>query len=111
MKTKTTVALTTLVAAGPPNPIEFEDVRATAATLEPLIDAAGGTALRIASDPLPDVRKVRPGRDRHGRGWIGVQENGGYVVTGVSQAPLLPGLLVLLLALGTAVAAWYREGR
>ena len=102
---------TTLVAAGPPNPIEFEDVRATAETLEPLIDAAGGTALRVASDPLPDVRKVRPGRDRHGRGWIGVQENGGYVVTGVSQAPLLPGLLVLLLALGTAVAAWYREGR
>jgi len=102
---------TALVAAGPPNPIEFEDVRATAEKLQPLIAAAEGTALRVASEVLPDVRKVRPGRDRHGRGWIGVQANGGYIVTGVSQAPLLPALLVLLLALGTVVAAWYREGR
>ncbi len=54
---------------------------------------------------------MKPGRDRHGRDWIGVQENGGYVVTGVSQVPLLPAVLVLLLTLGGAILAWYREGR
>jgi hypothetical protein len=32
-------------------------------------------------------------------------------VTGVHETPLLPGLLALLLALGTFIAAWRREGR
>ena len=32
-------------------------------------------------------------------------------VTGVAQAPLLPAILLLALALGTMVLAWYREGR
>jgi hypothetical protein len=102
---------TALAAAGPPNPVEYEDVRSSGAKLQPLIDESGGSLLRVATDALPDVRKVRPDRDRHGRNWIGVLDNGGYVVTGVSQVPLLPALLVLLLALGTVVAAWYREGR
>jgi hypothetical protein len=75
-----------------------------------LIEASAGGLVRLATDPLPSLRKVKPGRDRHGRGWIGVQANGGYLVTGVSQVPLLPALLVLLLALGAAMAAWWREG-
>ncbi|MGF1611682.1 MAG: hypothetical protein ACFCUQ_19930, partial [Kiloniellales bacterium] len=102
---------TALAAAGPPNPVEYEDVRSSDEKLRPLVEESGGRVLRVASNELPDVRKVRPGRDRHGRNWIGVLDNGGYVVTGVSQMPLLPAFLVLILALGTAVAAWYREGR
>ena len=102
---------TALAAAGPLNPIEFEDLRATDEKLQPLIKESGGAVVRLASDRLPSLRKVKPRRDRHGRGWIGVQANGGYVVTGVAQAPLLPPALMLLLALGTALAAWWREGR
>ena len=102
---------TALAAAGPPNPLEFEDVRTTAEKLQPLVDESDGAIVRIATDDLPLVRKVKPGRNRHGRNWIGVQANGGYIVTGVSQASLLPALLVLALALGTMVMAWYREGR
>jgi len=102
---------TALAAAGPLNPIEFEDLRATDEKLRPLLKESGGAVVRLATDRLPSLRKVKPGRDRHGRGWIGVQANGGYVVTGVAQAPLLPPALMLLLALGTVLAAWWREGR
>jgi hypothetical protein len=102
---------TALAAAGPLNPREFEDVRASDALLRPLIEASGGTVVRLASDDLPSLRKVSPRRDRHGRGWIGITENGGYVVTGVEQTPLLPALALLLLVLGAALIAWYREGR
>ncbi len=101
---------TALAAAGPLNPREFEDVRASEAVLKPLVEASGGAVVRLASDGLPEVRKVSRTRDRHGRGWIGVTANDGYLVTGVEQTPLLPALVVLLLALGAALIAWYREG-
>jgi hypothetical protein len=101
---------TALAAVGPLNPIEFEDLRATAEPLTPVIEASGGAVVRVAGERLPSLRKIKPGRDRHGRGWIGVQAQGGYVVTGVLQVPLLPAVLVLLLVLGSALLAWWREG-
>jgi hypothetical protein len=102
---------TALAAAGPLNPVEFEDLRASAEPLAPLVAASRGTVVRLAGDRPPSLRKVRPGRDRHGRGWLGLQATGGYVVTGVMQVPLLPAAIVLLLALGSALLAWWREGR
>ncbi len=102
---------TALAAAGALNPLEFEDLRATDELMAPIVEASGGAVVRLAEAEAPALRKVKRGRDRHGRDWIGVQANGGYVVTGVSQVPLLPAALMLLLALGTAVAAWWREGR
>ncbi len=101
----------TLAAAGPLNPVEFTDLRSTAEPLEALLKASGGGVVRLAEAALPDLRKVKPGRDRAGRRWLGLQANGAFLVTGVSQVPLLPAVLVLLLALGGAVAAWVREGR
>ena len=101
---------TALAAAGPLNPREFEDVRASAALLRPLVEQSGGTVVTLATQGLPFLRKVNPGRDKHGRGWIGLKANGGYVVTGVDQIPLLPGLALLLLILGAGLIAWYREG-
>ena len=102
---------TALAAAGPLNPVEFEDLRASAKPLEPLIEASRGGVVRLASDRLPSLRKVKSGRDRQGRGWLGLQATGGYVVTGVMQVPLLPAAVILLLALGSALLAWWREGR
>ncbi len=101
---------TAVAAAGPLNPREFEDVRATDAVLRPLIEASGGAVVRLASDGLPNLRKVARTRDRHGRGWIGITANGSYAVTGVEQTPLLPAAALLLLILGAALIAWYREG-
>ncbi len=103
--------LTALAAAGPSNPREFEDLRSSAALLQPLIDESGGAARRLAAGDPPKLRKVRRGRDLEGPNWLGIQANGGYVVTGVSRVPLVPALLVLFLALGFALAAWYREGQ
>ena len=48
---------------------------------------ADGGIDRLASDGLPDIRRVKPGRDAAGRGWIGLRANEDYVVAGVDQAP------------------------
>ena len=103
--------LTTLAAAGPLNPLELRDPRSTGALVEPLTRESRGTVRRLAGPDLPELRKVAGSRDRFGRNWIGIKSGGGYVVTGVLQIPLLPALLVLCLALATAVLAWQREGR
>ena len=102
---------TALAAAGPPNPLEMEDLRATDALLGPLVAESGGGIMQIASDGLPGLRKVKPGRDRAGRDWLGIEAKGQYVVTGIAQTPLLPAIVVLILALGSLILAWYREGR
>ncbi len=102
---------TTLAAAGPVNPREFEDARSSADILEPLIEESGGTAVRLASGDLPQIRKVSATRNRFGRGWIGLVANREYVVTGVEQTPLLPAFAVLILVLGASLFAWFREGR
>ncbi|MHA1601131.1 MAG: hypothetical protein ACTSW2_09910 [Alphaproteobacteria bacterium] len=102
---------TAMAAAGPMNPREFQDMRASAAPLSGLLDASGGAVVRLAKESIPDVRKVKSSRDRHGRGWIGITANGAYVVTGVSQVPFLPTPVLLLLILGAGLFAWYREGR
>ncbi len=102
---------TALAAAGPINPREFEDARASAEILRPLIEESGGGIMRLAENTRPQVRKVGATRDRHGRGWLGLVANQEYVVTGVDQTPLLPAFAVLILVLGASLFAWFREGR
>ena len=101
---------TALAAAGPLNPVEFADVRATPEKLAPLSAATGGGVLWIANG-MPEVRRVAAGRMTAGGNWIGFRENADYVVAGFSETPLLPGIAALLLAIGTLIAAWRREGR
>ncbi|HKS88841.1 MAG TPA: hypothetical protein VJR70_05320 [Stellaceae bacterium] len=100
-----------LAAAGPLNPIEFADVRTTGEKLGPLAKATGGGVFWVADDGMPEVRRVSPGRAAAGPHWLGLRQNGDYVVTGFSETPLLPALAALLLALGLMLAAWRREGR
>jgi hypothetical protein len=99
-----------IAAVGPLNPREFRDVRATGAVLAPVAKATGGGVAWLV-DGLPEIRAVRPGRATAGDGWMGVRTNEAYRVLGVRDLPLLPGVLVLLLALGGLVVAWGREGR
>ena len=101
---------TALAAAGPLNPIEFADVRATPDKLAPLAAASGGGTYWLA-DGMPEIRRVASGRTTAGRNWLGLRENGDYVVAGFSETPLLPGIAALLLAVGALIAAWRREGR
>jgi hypothetical protein len=100
-----------LAAAGPLNPLEFADVRTTAKILQPLAEATGGRVFWAGNGEIPEVRRVSPGRAASGHGWMGIRENGDYVVTGFRETPLLPALAALVLALGLLLAAWRREGR
>lgn len=99
-----------LVAVGALNPVEFADVAATDAHLGPLAMVSGGSVTWISEAGTPSLRRVSPGRTAAGRGWIGLRENGDYVVAGVSLLPALPAGLALVLVLGTLVLAWRREG-
>jgi hypothetical protein len=100
-----------LAAAGALNPIEMSDVRATDEKLSPAVSATGGGLFWVGPGAVPEIRRVAPERAASGHGWLGLRANGDYIVTGVHETPLLPGLLALLLALGTFIAAWRREGR
>ena len=108
---------TALAAVGALNPLEFADVAATDLNLGHLARANGGGVVWLAEVGEPEVRLVRPGRDAFGAGrggarpWIGLRANGDYVVTGVTELPLWPGLATLVLALSTLLLAWRREGR
>ena len=102
---------TALAAAGALNPIELADVRTTDEKVKADVTATGGGIYWVGPGAIPDIRRVGEGRTAAGRGWLGMRQNGDYVVTGVSETPLLPGLIALLLALGTFILAWRREGR
>ncbi len=99
-----------LAAAGTINPIEFADLRTTDAVLRPLAKRTGG-GVHWVSEVLPDIRMVRPERDRSGKDWLGMIENRAYVVTGVAQTSLLPPLALIIVLLAAVMAAWWREGR
>jgi hypothetical protein len=102
---------TALAAAGALNPIEMSDVRTTAEKLQPAVNASGGGIFWVGPGAMPDVRRVAPERSAAGRSWMGFRANGDFIVTGVSDTPLLPAIAALALALGTLLAAWRREGR
>jgi hypothetical protein len=107
---------TVYAVAGTLNPLEFADVRSTGDKLDPVIKAQGGSVNWLAAESgssvrLPDIRRVGTERTVAGRGWIGLRANHDYVVKGVSEIPLLPPLLALILAAGTLLLAWRREGR
>jgi hypothetical protein len=101
---------TTLAAVGNTNPLEFADMRATAERLAPLAAATGGGVFWAEDGPV-ELRRVRAGRATAGRGWAGLVANRNFRVASVREIPLLPGLVMLLLALGALMAAWRREGR
>jgi hypothetical protein len=89
---------------------EFADLRARADHLEPIAASTGGGVFWLR-DGLPEIREITRGRIAAGRGWMGLQRNQSFVVSGTTETPLLPGLLLATLALGTLLLAWWREGR
>jgi hypothetical protein len=101
----------TYVAVRPIDAQELSDMRASPERLAPLVEASGGAVHWLADGGAPGVRKVARGRALSGRGWVGLQRNERYLVTGASQLSLLPAVLALILLLGTLGLAWYREGR
>lgn len=105
--------LTAVAAAGPLNPVEFADVRATDKLVKPITSATGGGTYWVGkgAKDTPGLRAIRPGKDAAGDNWAGLQHNDQYFVRAVQQVPLLGGPLALLLVLGSLAMAWWREGR
>jgi hypothetical protein len=102
--------LSAVTAAGPLNPKEVADMRATEEILKPDAEKYGGGVHWLA-DGVPDIRRVVPGQTASGSNWIGLRRNGAYRVTSLSQQPLLPGWAALLLIVGSLLFAWRLEGR
>jgi len=100
-----------VTAAGPLNPKEVEDMRATDSILKaPLAATKGGTHW-LTDGGIPSVRRVSRGAIASGDGWIGLVSNDAYRVTSVEQMPLLPAWLAFLILIGTLMFAWRQEGK
>jgi hypothetical protein len=102
--------LTAVAAAGPLNPKEVADMRATERILAPITEATGGSVHWLV-DGVPAVRRVGASGSAAGTNWIGLRANGAYRATSVEQRPLLPAWVALALLLGTLLLAWRVEGR
>ncbi|WGF86781.1 hypothetical protein [Marinivivus vitaminiproducens] len=103
--------LSAFAAVRPVSARERADVLATDAPLGPTVERTGGGAFWLGEDGTPELRPIAPGRTAAGRGWLGLEQNGRYVVTDTAQLPLFPPWLALTLLLGTLATAWWREGR
>ena len=102
--------LTAVTAAGPLNPKEVADMRATDTILKPVAEATGGGTHWLV-DGIPQIRRVVPGQAANGSDWIGIRRNGAYRVTSLTQQPLLPAWVALMLIVGSLLLAWRIEGR
>jgi len=102
--------LSTVTAAGPLNPKEVADMRATDEVLKPDAEANGGS-VRWLEDGMPEIRRVGKTDSASGTHWIGLRSNGAYRVTALEQEKLLPQWLALLLIVGSLLLAWRLEGR
>jgi hypothetical protein len=102
--------LSTVTAAGPLNPKEVADMRASDEVLQPDAEASGGS-VHWLEDGLPEIRRVGVGRTASGSNWIGLRSNGAYRVTALEQEKLMPQWLALLLIVGSLLLAWRLEGR
>ncbi len=99
-----------VVGLGPAAPREFEQTIASGEALEPAVDGTRGGVRRL-EDGVPGIRTVGEGRPAAGRGWLGITPREAFETLDVTQTPMLPGWLVLLLASGLILGAWLREGR
>ena len=102
--------LSAVAAAGPLNPKEVADVRATDEILRSVAEQSGGS-VHWLSDGMPGIRRVEHGHRMEGEDWVGIAANNASRVISVEQAPLLPAWVLLLLLLGTLLWAWRLEGR
>jgi hypothetical protein len=102
--------LSTVTAAGPLNPKEVADMRATDMVLKPDAETTGGS-VHWLEDGLPEIRRVGVGDTASGDRWIGLRSNGAYRVTALEQQKLLPQWLALLIIVGALLLAWRLEGR
>ena len=106
--------LSTVAAVGPLNPREFNNPVSTTKVLAPIVAKSNGSAVRVING-LPVLRRVTDGQSTSGQTgrapWLGLVKRDRYQVRDVSQYPLAPPLLAMVLLIGLVMAAWRTEGR
>lgn len=102
--------LSTVAAVGAASPREFERVVASGDSLEGFVRSTRGGIFRL-SEGFPRPRAISSQRVAHGKSWLGLSPRGAYVATELSERPLAPGWIYLLLCALLMVGAWVREGR
>jgi len=102
--------LNAVAAAGPLNPREIADMRATEEIIAPYVEATDG-GIHWISDGMPELREINQAANAAGNGWLGIERRGSYRVTAVENDELLPPWLALFLVVGTTLFAWRRESR
>jgi len=104
----------TVALVGAANMPELADLRTMPERLRGVAEVTGGGLLWLADLERRSgglvVRRSRPDRDASGPGWIGLRANGAYLVTGVTDIPLVPAAPLLIVVLGALLMAWRREG-
>ncbi len=90
---------------------ELRNILTTESPLKPVANSTGGVISWLADGDKLDIRRVDADSVAGGRGWMGLRRNGQYTVRGVSETPLMPVALVLILLGGALGLAWFREGR
>ena len=106
--------MTSVVASGVLNALEYSDVRVAAEPTEAIVEASGGGTYwlgNLGALDLPTLRRTRAGRTTTGLNWAGLVRNDQYTVQAVREVPLIPPALALLFVGGLLLGAWWREGR
>ncbi|MEM6903363.1 MAG: hypothetical protein AAF556_09030, partial [Pseudomonadota bacterium] len=103
--------LSTVALAGRINPKELADLRSDAEPLSAIMAATGGAAKRLEALPDPALRHIAFGDNYVGGSWLGLRDNDNYRVVSITDAPLLPAILLIGLALLLLMAGWWRESR
>jgi hypothetical protein len=99
-----------VAAAGPLNPREIADMRATEEIVAPYVEATGG-GIHWLENGTPQMREIAEDGNASGNGWLGIERRNSYRVTAVENDELVPPWFALLLVLGTTLFAWRRESR
>lgn len=102
--------LKTLAVIGDLSAPEYKTILSSATPTQSAVTQSGGSA-RWMNQGVPDIRQIPEGRKFSGGGWIGLQKNNDYTVTGVKALPLMPVWLMLALLAGSALWSWWRESR
>jgi len=104
--------VSTIVAVGSLNPIEFAQLLPNNEILKPLADASTGGVFAVGpQDDLPDLRQVRFGSDGAGDNQLRLVKREDYEVRESRRTPLLPPLAYFILFIIAMGGAWYREGK
>ncbi|QDH16445.1 VWA domain-containing protein [Swingsia samuiensis] len=92
------------------DPLERQDLRATATLMGPLSQHSEGSISWIGQK-MPALRQVQAGQPLSGNGWIGLPVSQAAVAGETRTHNLLSGWVAMLLSLMFLGVGWWREGR